>query len=349
MPVFATTPRAILEHGIAAGAFPGAVAHLRRADDVVCDVAVGKLGVEAPFEMPTNRQTRYDLASLTKIYTLTAALMVLREAKIALETPLRRFFPAFEAPISLENLMAHRSGLVFPIQKLEVAANDWIPRIAAAPANAPGAAVLYSCTNYFLLARVSESVAGASLDELIQTRILTPLQCENTSFTPRNLENVAPTERHETGFHHGEVHDEAARRWRAQTQTCAGNAGLWASACDVARFAALWTKPDQKLLHHADIERAFSSRWPENEGFRGLGWQLDAPFYMDEAPRGTAGHLGFTGPSLVVHRASRSIAVILSNRVHPTRFGPNRLPFHREISRWLFDEPKRNGKPATNP
>ncbi len=333
------SPRAILEDGIAARAFPGAVCHLSRRDEILCHEAAGSLGYDALFDVPATRETIYDLASVTKIYTLTAALCMLRDAKIALETSIHAFYPVFDAEITLEHLMAHASGISFPIQALEkVAANEWIERIAAEPrADAPGNSVLYSCTNLFLLARVAESVAGVSLDEIIETRILNPLGLQNTSFAPSDLDNVAPTEFYEGGVWRGVVHDEAARSWRVQTGTCAGNAGIFAPAAEVARFAQIWSHNEGGILHPDDITRAFTTRYAENEYWRGLGFQLDAPFYMsDQAPRGTAGHLGFTGPSLVLNPQSGHVAVVLNNRVHPTRNGPNRLPFQRQISAWMF-------------
>ncbi|MBW3634843.1 MAG: beta-lactamase family protein [Armatimonadetes bacterium] len=332
-------PRAILEDGIAARAFPGAVCHLSRRAEILFHEAVGTLGYDAPFDVPATRETIYDLASVTKIYTFTVALCILRDAKIALDTSLHAFYPVFDAEITLEHLMAHASGISFPIQALEkVAANQWIERIAAEPrADAPGNSVLYSCTNIFLLARVAENVAGTSLDEIIQNRILGPLGLENTSFAPSDLENVAPTEFYEGGVWRGTVHDEAARSWRAQTGTCAGNAGVFAPAADVARFAQIWSQNEGEILHPDDLTRAFAARYAENDYARGLGFQLDAAFYMsDQAPHGTAGHLGFTGPSLVLNPQSGHVAVVLNNRVHPTRNGPNRLPFQRQISAWMF-------------
>lgn len=334
-----TSPTAILEEAIAAGAFPGGVVHLSRGGEIVAHEARGLLGVEPPFLIPPSTRTLYDIASLTKIYTLAAALRVLREAHVPLETPLSQFWPAFDSEITLEMLMSHRSGIGFPVQQLEaVVAGEWLGQIAVAPlSSAPGTEVLYSCTNYFLLARVVEEIGGASLDALMSERILQPLQLDETVFEPLASQQVAPTEKHEAGFWQGVVHDEAARSWQLQTGNCAGNAGLFATAADVARFASLWTQNGAGVLHPDDVERVFATRYPENSYWRGLGFQLHAAFYMSpSAPRGSAGHLGFTGPSLVLHPPSAQVAVILNNRVHPSRTGPDRLPFHQRIAASLF-------------
>jgi CubicO group peptidase (beta-lactamase class C family) len=330
--------RSILSSAIAARAFPGAVIHFSRRGEVVHHEAIGHLGYDEPYEAPVTTETLYDIASVTKIYTLAAALIALREADIPLETPLQAFFPSFDSRISLEHLMAHVSGIEFPVQRLEdIPANEWMARIACAPlVRTPGSAVIYSCTNYFLLARVVEEVVGRSLDAFFESHIIEPLGLENTHFTP-SIKNVAPTEQNEGGFWHGIVHDEAARSWQVQVGSCAGNSGIFATAADVARFALIWTVDGPQLIHPDDVARALTGRFSERSCWRGLGFQIDAAFYMSEsAPRGTAGHLGFTGPSLALHSESSCIAVILNNRVHPTRHGPERLTWHRQATAKFF-------------
>ena len=62
----------------------------------------------------------------------------------------------------------------------------------------------------------------------------------------------------------------------------------------------------------------FNQQFPDDS--HGLGFELDQLWYMGglSAP-GTAGHTGFTGTTLVIDPDSRSFAILLTNRVHPTR------------------------------
>jgi len=335
--------RAILQRGADSGAYPGASCHLERARKTVFSGAVGTLGVAPHFAVPARVQTLYDLASLTKIYTLSAALCALNEAKLAPETtPLRAFLPGFDARLSLEHLMNHSSGITRSLQSLEkLPADMWIETLREEPlSSSPGARVEYNCANYFLLARALERISGWSLDELISRYLLAPLRLEDTTFAPCDLAFVAPTEEKPDGtFWHGQVHDEAARSWRRQIGTCAGNAGLFASAPDVARFAAIWLL-DGYVSPIPAIWRARATQYilPEGNAYRGWGWQRDAAFYQGQLPpeklaarEFLAGHLGFTGTSLVLNPKAGEVAVVLSNRVHPTRNGPDRLPFVREL------------------
>lgn len=335
--------RGSLEQGIGAGAFPGAACHLERGHDVVFSGAVGRLGWDEPFRALVTPQTLYDLASLSKIYTLSAALCTLAQAKLAPETtPLRAFLPGFDARLTFEHLMNHSSGLARHLQSLErVPADSWVALLQQEPlASVPGTLVQYNCANYFLLARALEKLSGQTLDELIARFLLAPLRLENTTFAPCDLAFVAPTEEKPNGgFWHGQVHDEAARSWREQTGTCAGNAGLFASAGDVARFASIWLLDGQASpLPGVWRARATHHTLPEGSASRGWGWQRDATYYMGELPPAKrqkreflVGHLGFTGTSLVLNPRAGEVAVVLSNRVHPTRNGSDRLPFVRAV------------------
>ncbi len=339
MPSFRTP----LEQGTEVGAFPGAACHLERGRATVFSGAVGRLGRSESFRAPATTQTLYDLASLTKIYTLSAALCTLVEANLAPETtPLRAFLPGFDARLTIEHLMNHSSGLARHLQSLEHAPADlWVTTLQNQPlASDPGARVNYNCSNYFLLARALEKLSGQTLDALIARHLLAPLRLENTTFAPCDLAFVAPTEEKAGGgFWHGAPHDEAARTWRNQSGTCAGNAGLFATASDVARFASIWlldghTSPLPAVWR----ARATHHTLEEGNASRGWGWQRDAASYMGELPAPKLekrefliGHLGFTGTSLVLSPRAGEVAVILSNRVHPSRNGPDRLPFVRAL------------------
>ena len=330
------TPSALLRDAIANGVFPGATAYGARGATVLFDEARGQLGLAPLFDKAVTRATLYDLASLTKIYVLAAALRCLRARDISLDTPLAAFLPAFSPKITLAHLLNHSSGLELHLQTLaELPVEQWLPRIAATPpARAPGERVLYLCTNYFLLGRALSQIEGAPLQTVVEKYLLKPANLRAT-FAPADLTNVAPTESDgQGGTICGVVHDEAARAFRARAGDCAGNAGLFSDAADVARFGQLWWSD---FFHPDDVAAIAARPLPEESGARGLGFQIDKPFYMsDIAPPNTWGHLGFTGPSLVLHHASQSVIVLLNNRVHPTRNGPNRMKWHRELAAWFW-------------
>lgn len=341
-------PLAVLAAARAERVFPGAVLWLGRGAQGHLHRAAGALTYDDA-AAPVTTATVYDLASLTKLFVLTAGLVLAGRGELALERRVGHYLPeldvaAFQS-VSIIRLLNHTSGVRFAIQDLhEAPVETWMSRIAAEPAGPPGE-VLYSCTNYFLLARALEAVTGTSLDALIEETILAPLGLRDTSFVPRRdfaPERIAPTEIDAASGEpwRGLVHDEAARAWTAATGTACGNAGLFGTASDVAKFAQLWVRQGawhgRQLLPPALVQRALCESVPENSWRRGWGWQIDARFFMGDAPPGTAGHTGFTGPTLALNLQTGHIVIILNNRVHPTRQGPDRMPCHRAIAQWCY-------------
>lgn len=343
----------IFEDAIAKHIFPGAVVWLENNGKVHAHRAFGTTAYDAPYSRPVTNQTIYDVASLTKLFTTTALLLALRRGQTSVETPLADFLPEFgvsdKRSITLRDLLQHNSGIDLAIQSLiAISPDEWIAHIAQAPLHSePKTKVLYACTNFFLLARVIELLCGQPLDDYITTQILQPLQMQRTTWLPRHafpLEEIAPTERDEQHLWHGIVHDEAARTWQEHTgHASCGNSGLFSTAQDLARFAQMWcyngTYQETQILTAEEVGSIFHEPVRELNPIarRGLGWQLDAAFYMSEkAPPDAVGHSGFTGPTLWISRSTGTICIILNNRVYPTREAASRFPFHRRVARWLI-------------
>lgn len=344
---------ALFSEAIANRIFPGASIWLSRGEEICAHAAFGTTAYDAEYSAPVTTDTIYDIASITKLFTATAFLMAARENKIAVETTLAHFLPDFEVQdkreIRLRDLMQHNSGIEIAIQDLvSVSPGEWVSRIAQAPLHAaPQAQVLYSCTNYFLLARVFEIFAAQPLDEWIHSRVLRPLGMKRTHWTPLkkfSKKEIAPTEIENGVVNHGIVHDEAARAWREYSGAAScGNSGLFSTARDLARFAAWWRDDGvvngKQFLAREDVELALQNPVPEvhNGVRRGLSWQVDAKLYMSEkAPPDSIGHAGFTGPTLWLNRSTRHVCIVLNNRVYPSHEGDNRFPVHRQASRWLM-------------
>ena len=346
---------AIFAQANAARAFPGGVALLARDGKIVAQRAAGCTAYcDSPreYSQPVSIDTIYDVASISKLFTASAALLSTRENDIDLDEKIARFLPDFsrddKRDISIRQLLNHSSGIGFPIQQLPgTPPAKWLPHIAQEPLHAEiGARVIYSCTNYFLLARLVESWSGTSLNDFLTTRFIQPLQMTRSGFSPlRNFAEIeiAPTEINSDGrAWRGVVHDEAARFWENETGTACGNAGLFATAADLWNFAQLWlndgTFGTQRLLDERDVRAALTQTVCADGYFQGLGWHLKVLSWMGtRAPNSSAGHAGFTGPTLFIVPETRAAVIVLNNRVFPTRDGPPRFRFHRAIANCLLD------------
>lgn len=346
------TPRHVFDAAIETRTFPGGVVWLSHGDHVLAHEAFGTTAYEAEYSKLVTTQTLYDIASLSKLFTATVVLIAAREEAISIDAPLARFLPVFgsadKCGITIRQLLDHSSGIEIAVQALIATPTaTWISQIAQAPLHAPpGERVLYSCTNYFLLGRLAELWTGQSLDGFINERLLHPLNMNRTRFRPLEhwaADEIAPTElvgETEEPWH-GVVHDEAARTWEQENGTACGNAGMFSVAEDMANFACLWLDEGaygrKQIIAAEDVRRALCETVRAQTYDQGLAWNLNVASWMSAAaPRGAAGHTGFTGPTMFIVPQTRHSCIILNNRVFPTRNGPNRMALHRQIAEWLL-------------
>src|SRR5690349_12163778 len=101
---------AIVADAIERHVFPGAVV-LIAADGAICHYAAyGSTMYDAPGSQPVERTTIYDIASLTKMFTATAALRLIDQGALELHAPVGAYLPAFRAPdVTIWHLLTHTS------------------------------------------------------------------------------------------------------------------------------------------------------------------------------------------------------------------------------------------------
>nr|WP_267880719.1 serine hydrolase [Streptomyces sp. SPB78] len=199
----------------------------------------------------------------------------------------------------------------------------------------PGERVTYSSQGFMLLGLLAEAAGGAGLEALVDRYVGTPLGLRGTGFGPVPPGRTVETE--ECPWRgrvvRGEVHDENA----VVLGGVAGHAGLFAPLADVERLARSLAGGAPGLLRPGTYARMTA---PHTDGLnlrRALAWQGQDP--GDASPVGGSfgpgayGHTGFTGTSLWIDPATGRYAVLLTNRVHPSReergFGALRREFHR--------------------
>ncbi|GLZ32975.1 serine hydrolase [Lentzea sp. NBRC 105346] len=290
---------------------------------------------ELPVEdrVPMATDTIFDMASISKLFTSVVVMRQVDAGRVDIDQPVSRYLPEFgvngKEHITVKQLLTHTSGLE-PFIALWRLYPDVPSRIKAVmdikPKYTPGTTYVYSDLNLITLGKLVERVTGKPLDVLVAEGITGPLGMRDTGYNPpkSKLDRIAATEYQTTpprGIVRGEVHDENA--W--SLGGVAGHAGIFSTAWDLATLGQTilngGTYAGQRVLSRQSVELMltnFNQRFPENS--HGLGFELDQRWYMGAlASPGTAGHTGFTGTSLVIDRASRSIAILLTNRVHPSR------------------------------
>jgi CubicO group peptidase (beta-lactamase class C family) len=329
---------------VAGGEIPGAVAIAGRSD-AACAPAVH--GVRRHGGPPATADTRYDLASLTKVVaTLPALLRLAGEGRLDLDAPLRTWFPSagwLRVPSlgdrTAGELLAHASGLPAwaPFMGIAARRRTVIGHALASELPHGRGEVVYSDLGFIVLGALVERVTGLRQDAYLREAVTGPLGLAEDELGYRPLPpdgapppppDVPVAASEDCGWRmrllEGEVHDEAA--WIMGG--VAGHAGLFGTAAALARVAQAWLAGDATLgppeLRAQATRRATGPGRPA----RGLGWLLAPdgdeggldPARAWRAPRGF-GHTGFTGTSLWIDPQGDRFCVLLTNRVHPTRHG----------------------------
>ncbi|MTD55937.1 serine hydrolase domain-containing protein [Amycolatopsis pithecellobii] len=324
--------------------FSGAVGLLAHDGVVVDRYATGQAlryadatGNELPADeqVPMRPDTIFDLASITKLFTSIAVMQLVEAGQVELSEPVAKYLPEFatngKEQVTVEQLLTHTSGLdADPKPSLWQGYPDIPSRRRAvldSPlVHVPGSTYLYSDINLMTLGFLVEQLTGSPLDDVVRDRITEPLGMRDTGYRPpaSELDRIAATEYEADpprGLVRGQVHDENA--WALGGVS--GHAGIFSTAGDLAVLAQ--TILNGGVYRGARILRPETVRLMltnHNTGFpgddHGLGFELDQMFYMGALSSPvTAGHTGFTGTTLVIDLQSRSIAILLTNRVHPTR------------------------------
>ncbi|GAB1514939.1 serine hydrolase domain-containing protein [Actinophytocola sp. KF-1] len=292
-------------------------------------------GTELPDDqkVPMRADTIFDMASVSKLFTSIAVMQLVEAGQVDPDEPVATYLPEFgvngKESITVAQLLTHTSGLV-----------SWLPlwsrypdipsRIKAvmdvAPRTTPGTNYEYSDLNLITLGVLVERLTGKKLDEVVAERITRPLGMVDTGYNPpaAKLDRIAATEYQTApprGMVRGSVHDENA--W--SLGGVAGHAGVFSTAGDMAILAQTILNGGAYRGHRIMRPETVTAMLANhNEGFpghdHGFGFELNQMWYMGglSGPR-TAGHTGYTGTDVVIDPASRSFAILLTNRVHPSR------------------------------
>jgi serine-type D-Ala-D-Ala carboxypeptidase len=339
----------VLARCVDQGLVPGAVAAAGTAAGTLHRAAFGHAEL-APDRRPMHEDALFDLASCTKIVvTTTLALRLLDRGALSLGHRVASILPAFgaeagtggagaKAEVTVRHLLTHtsglRSGLTALLPEGPAAVPPADPQLEVLDAiyrrplaHPPGSAVVYTDLGYILLGAVVEAVAGAPLDVLARDEIVAPLGLPDATYNPppalRGRCVATETVPARGGTLVGTVHDETAARMGG----VAGHAGLFATCAGLERYCRLWlnegTLDGTRLLSPAAVRAATRDR-TSPPASRGFGWVLQPnPLWPSAdlcSPR-AYGHTGFTGTSMVIDPEEGLFAVLLTNRVHPTREG----------------------------
>ncbi len=337
--------------------YPGAVALAGRNGVIAHHKAYGyalKYADSEPTLLPEDewvsmrKDTIFDIASMSKLFTAIAAVQLIERGLLDVEAPVADYIPEFgvngKQRVTVRHLMTHTSGFV-----------PWVPlwyryqtpekRILAVYSlgldNPPGTAYAYSDLNLITLAKIVEELSSQPLNRFVAANITRPLRMNDTGYNPpeAELDRIAATEYQpwtNRGMVRGSVHDENSYGLNG----VAGHAGVFSTAYDLAILAQTILNGGRygtaRILSSESVQDLlltnYNARFPGKD--HSLGFELYQHWYMDAmATPFAAGHTGFTGTCIVLNPFDRSFAILLTNRVHPSRDWGTILPYRRAFAR----------------
>ncbi len=353
--------------------FPAAQVVVLRAGQRQFAAAYGWLDPETRLR-PVTTDTLFDLASVTKLFTVTAFMALVEAGRVGLDQPVQTVLSEFSglrpiqpyedplAPgqwvkvdaetiagtvdagaVTFRHLLAHTSGLPAWRPLYREPSPDAARRMALGTffSYPVGSRTVYSDIGLILLGLSIEQLTGLTLERAIARLVSEPLGLQHTRFLPVGgtvTVQAAPTEecRWRGWRIVGEVHDENA----AGLGGVAGHAGLFSTAGDVARLGQMYLDRGRPVLQPATVEEMTRLQAQDGDVRRGLGFALWSP---DPEASGHAfgpaafGHTGFTGTSLWIDPSRELVVAVMTNRVYYGRDAAGILAFRVDLHRAIVE------------
>lgn len=264
---------------------------------------------------PVDRDTLFQVASLSKWVTAWGVMRLADEGRIDLDAPISTYLRRWRLPdgafdetqVTARRLLSHTAGLTDglgyggfapgePVQALEdslTQASDASPdadgrvRVGAAP----GEAFLYSGGGYALLQLVIEEVSGEPFNDYMQHAVLSPLGMTRSTFVlPEGATNVAQS------------FDEQGEEEVLNNFSVPAAASLYTSAADLTRFlqanvaGADGARPGRDVLASLTLEEM---RRPHAYQYGAEIWGLGTILYAPNNAGGfVVGHDGANTPAI---------------------------------------------------
>lgn len=347
---------ALLDQAVKSKVIPGAVALVGRKGKIVGQHVVGYSYQSHDQKIPTQWNTVYDCASLTKVVvTLPLLLVLLERGELTLDDSVSSFIPAFSSSekdhVTIKHLLTHTSGLA-SYRNLYADRRSKEEILQAVYSedllSTPGKNMVYSDLGYIILGEIIAKVLGLSLDKAAQQYIFQPLDMTESGFCPSQelKARIAATEfiPDAGDYKWGVVHDENAHALGGVS----GHAGLFSTAEDLAKYAIMWLSQgkagDETIFSPVTILEATQSQTKDISAQRGLGWVLKGDAFDVSGDLFSAenyNHTGFTGTSICIDPRHDLFAILLTNRVH---FGRNisinylRKRFHNALMASIYNQ-----------
>lgn len=162
--------------------------------NVIFEKSYGHANFE--WEIKNTAETKFRIGSITKQFTALLILQLVQQGKIQLDAPLSTYLPDYRQDIgnkiTIRQILNHTSGLDNYTRAKDFRShysrnpytvNEFITLLCSEDLLfEPGSQFSYSNSGYFILGAVIEAVTQKRYQDVLQERILTPLNMHDTGY-----------------------------------------------------------------------------------------------------------------------------------------------------------------------
>ncbi|MEY9095992.1 hypothetical protein ABH899_004629 [Paenibacillus sp. RC84] len=188
--------------------------------------------------IPVDKDTVFQIGSVTKTFTALAALQLVDEGKMELRGDIEPYLDGLKVPnktgtpLTLFDLLTYTSGVDYPdittyvgpeFVDRDIPTKPFLAEHMPTVVRKPGEAYTYDNFGFLLAGYAVQNVSGLRYDKYMQEKVFKPLGMNSTSvrFTPELLSAVSSSPHEAPGARylvsHNSAHSLFSRRWRCLT------------------------------------------------------------------------------------------------------------------------------------
>ena len=154
-------------------------------------VSKGAFGFrDAENKLPMQEDTIFEMASVTKMFTAAAVMLLVREGKLGLDDEYTKYYPDYPYPgVTIRHLLTHTSGMPDDFETATWVCPAWENEKRIPPcseilrfikdsgeeaSHAPGETFQYTDIGYCLLANLVEKLSGVRFEDFLKKNIFEP-------------------------------------------------------------------------------------------------------------------------------------------------------------------------------
>ncbi len=288
-------------------------------------------------KIPLNKNSLFDVASITKEFTATAIVMLQERGKISYDDKIIKYIPELSQykNVSISNLLNHTSGIgdldnlldtlfAKEFKGLKSLTNSDMIEVLAKYKPAVKSDILeqyeYSNIGYQLLGTVIEKVSGQTYAAFIRKNIFEPLKMKNSFVYGENMKSTPLAE--------GHYYDDSLKtveiantildysRFRI-TENILGGRGIYTTANDLLIWINNFTK--NKLITPESFALMTTRATLKDSSKTDYGFGYELGFWKDYSP--TISHSGrWPGYSTIFeyNPTNKKVVILLRNFNYPS-------------------------------